>query len=204
MQSEAGEGFRCREVVLALALEQAQPLLGMLPAGEERDGALSLLGLFASLPCLTVITGYSDRRRTPDWDVMYPQGHLALLLIGNESSKRPDVGELCLVCQATPAWSRARLDQPRERWSGELLREAAVLLGTWAAEPRWIHAHLGPADQLAAALRLTGSWGGLGLAGDLFVPGGGAQAAWLGASWPSRFPEPRPWTGSSFVGARHW
>jgi len=184
VESEQGERFGGREVVLALALEQALPLLRMLSPGEERAGALALLGMFGSLPCLTVIAGYEGSRRRPDWDVLYPEDRPALQLVGNESSKRPGPAALCLVYQAAPFWSRARLNQPQEQWSRELLGEAATLLGAWAAEPQWVHAHrwrygrLAPADHLAAPLRLTGPWGGLGLAGDLFDPGGGAQGSW--------------------------
>ncbi|MBN1835884.1 MAG: FAD-dependent oxidoreductase [Spirochaetales bacterium] len=184
LESEEGERLGCREVVLALALEQSLPLVRMLPSGRERDGALALLDMFASLPCLTVIAGYRETRRTPEWDLLYPEDHSALLLVGNESSKRPQSAETCLVYQAAPSWSHARRDQPREQWSPELLGEAATLLGAWAGQPDWIQAHrwryarLGPPDHLSAPLRVSGPWGALGLAGDLFDPVGGVQAAW--------------------------
>lgn len=184
VRSEDRQGFSAREVVLAMALEQSLPFLRMLPSGRERDGAIGLLEMFASLPCLTVIAGYAAALRPPGWDVMYPEGSHELLLIGNESSKRPGGGPLCMVYQAPPHWSWERLEQPKERWSRELLSHAGSLLGGWAAEPEWLHAHrwrygrLDPADELAGPLQLSGEWGRLGLAGDLFAPGGGVQAAW--------------------------
>jgi len=183
--SSAGERFEGGEVVLAMALEQSLPFLAMLPGTRERDGALALLELFASLPCLTAIAGYSPSRTPPDWDVLYPEDSHEILLIGNESSKRPRSQGLCLVCQATPRWSRERLEQPPDRWAPEVLAVAASLLGPWVAEPEWVHAHrwrwgrLDPANELATPLELEGPWGRLTLVGDLFAPGGGVQAAWL-------------------------
>jgi renalase len=180
-----GERFRTRELVLAMALEQSLSLLRTLPSGGERDGAIGLLEMFASLPCLAVIAGYGTSRSAPDWDVLYPEGRGEFLLIGNESSKRSaQAGPLCLVYQAPPQWSREHLEQPKELWSRELLSHAGAILGAWAAEPEWVHPHrwrygrLDGANQLAGPLQLTGEWGRLGLAGDLFAPGGGVQASW--------------------------
>jgi renalase len=184
VQSEDGQRFRTRELVLAMALEESLPFLRVLPAGRERDGAIGLLEMFASLPCLTVIAGYTAARRPPGWDVMYPEGNREILLIGNESSKRPGGGPLCLVYQAPPHWSWERLEQPKEQWSRELLSQAGSLLGAWAETPEWVHAHrwrygrLDPTDELAGPLQLSGEWGRLSLAGDLFAPGGGVQASW--------------------------
>jgi predicted NAD/FAD-dependent oxidoreductase len=184
VRSDQGELFRAPEVVLALALEQALPLLKMLPPAEEQAGVLGLLGMFTSLPCLTVIAGYSDDRAAPDWDILYPEEGREVLLVGNESSKVAPGGPVCLVVQAAPQWSWERLEQPKEQWTRELLSRAASHLGAWAAEPesihphRWRYARLSPADELAGPIRLLGEWGRLGLAGDLFSPGGGAQAAW--------------------------
>jgi renalase len=190
--SEEGETFQAREVVLALALEQSLPFVGMLPDSRERRGAIALLELFASLPCLTVIAGYPESRRAPVWDVLYPEDSGELLVVGNESSKRPRSGGLCLVFQATPRWSRERLELPRERWAPELLGCAGALLGAWAAEPQWTHPHrwrwgrLDAANELAAPLELEGPWGRLFVAGDLFAPGGGVQAAWLSGERAAR------------------
>src|SRR4029078_13192970 len=75
-------------------------------------------------------------------------------------------------------------------WITALLAEAARLLGPWAATPSFVHGHRwthartehGSALHAPTLLRLpsdapTGPR--LGLAGELFFPGGGACAAWM-------------------------
>jgi predicted NAD/FAD-dependent oxidoreductase len=183
-----GQVFRGRDLVLALALEESVQLLGTLPEGAERDGALGLLGLFASVPSLTVISGYPADTPAPPWDLQFPDSE-ALQLIAHDSAKRRDPRFLTLVCQARPRWSRARLEQPMVEWSPELLEAAGAVLGPWALRPlwtyphRWRYARLDRASELARPPRFTFPRGQtLGLAGDLFAPGGGVQAAWLAGS----------------------
>jgi renalase len=184
-ESSEGELFRARELVLALALEQSLPFLTMLPVSVERDGALALLAMFASVPCLTVIASYPPAAPAPRWDICYPEDDPALLLIGNESAKRPDGRSLTLVYQAVPRWSRERLEQPPDSWSRELLGHAARRVGAWAAAPervhlhRWRYARLDRANELAGPLELHAAGCRVSLAGDLFAAGGGMQAAWL-------------------------
>ncbi len=48
----------------------------------------------------------------PAWDICYPEDEPALLLIGNESSKRPRADSRVLVLQASASWSRKRLEKP--------------------------------------------------------------------------------------------
>ena len=185
VESEWGESFRARELVVATALEQALPLLRTLPPGREREGCLALLSMFASLPCLTVMAGYPAGSPSPGWDIRYPEEAPELVLIGHESAKRPEARNVVLVYQASPVWSRSYLEVPKERWSRELLAVAARVLGPWAEQPEWIHPHrwryarLDRANELSGPLELQGSWGRVALVGDLFGPGGGLQAAWL-------------------------
>jgi len=182
--STTGDSLVGRDVVLAMALEQSVPFLRMLaPVG--LDGALELLGMFASVPCLTVAAEYPSATPAPDWDIFYPEDDPALLLIGNESAKRPQGHLLTMVVQAAPRWSRDRLEEPKEAWSRELLACAARRLGAWAASPervhphRWRFARLDRANELAAPMTLRTGTSRIGLVGDLFAPGGGVQAAWL-------------------------
>jgi predicted NAD/FAD-dependent oxidoreductase len=180
-----GSVFRCRDLVLALALEETRALLDTLPAAPELDSARALLGMFFSVPSLTVIAGYPPGRELP-WDLLYPDPSDVLQLIAHDSAKRRDPRFLTLVCQARPRWSRARLDQPMVEWSPELIEAAGAVLGPWALRPlwtyphRWRHARVDRSCELAAPMRITlGEGQTLGLAGDLFAPGGGVQAAWL-------------------------
>jgi renalase len=182
-ETSAGESFRARDVVIALALEQSSALIRGL--GADAAGISALVGMFSSLPCLAVVAVYRAGTTMPDWDVLYPEDDASILLVGNESSKRPGSGAPTLVIQGSARWSRRQLERPPEEWSKELLGGAALLLGPWAASPEWIRPHrwryarLDPANELAAPVLAPLGRSRLGLAGDLFAPGGGVQAAWL-------------------------
>jgi predicted NAD/FAD-dependent oxidoreductase len=185
IKSATGETFKARDVVLAMALEQSMKFLGGMEGSAERDGMRALLGMFVSVPCLTVIARYAQGTPEPEWDVWYPEDDDALLLICNDSAKRPREHRVMLVCQAAPRWSHTRLEAPREDWSRELLAQTARRVGAWAASPelthihRWRYARLDRANELAGPVILHAGGGRVGLAGDLFAPGGGMQAAWL-------------------------
>jgi renalase len=178
IESAIGEIFPARDVVLAMALEQSIAFL-------RDDRVRALLDTFASLPCLTVIAQYAHGTVEPAWDICYPEDDDALLLIGNDSAKRPHGHKVTLVCQAAARWSRERFEAPREEWSVELLARAARRVGAWAGSPervhlhRWRYARLDKANELAGPVIFRAGNCRVGLAGDLFAPGGGMQAAWL-------------------------
>jgi renalase len=189
-----GERLESRDVVLAMALEQSIPFVDMLKESESREGILALLRLFVSLPCLTVIAGYPKGTKTPDFDLNYPEDDHALMLMSNESSKRLDQGQLVMTFQAAPRWSREHMDAPKEAWARELIATAARRLGPWTASPDWTHIHrwkysrVDRANELAGPLELKVGQSRIGIAGDLFSPGGGIQAAWLsGGKLAERF-----------------
>ena len=170
-------------VVLALAPEEAQALLTtIVQPTPEVEGARAVLGLSHSEACLALIAIYDGAVAAPPWQVCYPEGSRILQLASNESSKRPDPGELVMVYQAHPAWSRAHLES--DRWPVELLAEATRFCGAWAATPsrtephRWRFARSDRSAELAGPmlLRLPGG-ARLGLAGDRFAPRGGVEAA---------------------------
>jgi hypothetical protein len=184
-QQDTAATFIGRDVVLAMAGPQGLALLAdeRLPAQVET--ARALLSMMPSVPCATVIALYPAVAPRPAWDVFYPESSASLLLLAHDSAKREPPGELALVLQARPAWSSACLDQAPEVWAPRLLEEAAQLLGPWAATPArwqghmWRHARASSACELAAPLLvdLDGARR-LGIAGELFSPGGGVQAAW--------------------------
>jgi renalase len=183
--SAAGESFEGRDLVLALALEQALPFLHMLPAEGGRDGMLALLSLFASSPCLTVTAVYPPGTPAPAWDIMYPEDEPSLLLVGHDSAKRPGAPSTVLVCQGSARWSRSRLEAPVEQWTRELLAAVARRVGGWAGKPQWVRSHrwrhsrVDRANELAGPVVLHAGGCRVGVAGDLFTPGGGVQAAWM-------------------------
>ncbi len=182
----SGGCFSAPRVVLALALEQTRTLFATLPATPETTGTRALLGMFASVPSLSLIAGYGLDSPPLDWDVLYPEDSDCLQLISHDSTKRAQPATRVLVFQARSRWSRARLEVPPEQWATELLAEGVRKLGRWVEQPRFTHPHrwryarLERGNELAQPIQVK-LGGGLrvGLAGDLFSPGGGVEAAWL-------------------------
>lgn len=183
-----GEGtpLRCRDLVLALALEQSRRLLKTLPASDEVSGIRAMMGLFSSVSSLTVIAGYALDAPAPPWDLFYPGDSDVLQLIAQDSAKRAAPRFRVLVCQARPAWSRIHLEDPPEQWASDLLKDAARPMGDWVRKPLWTHPHrwryarMDPTGEMAQPVQIVFPGGPrLGLAGDVFSPGGGVQAAWL-------------------------
>jgi renalase len=186
LQLEGGGDVTTRTAVLALPAEQARDLAGTLPPEiPEIEAAKILLGAAGTHPCLTVIAGYAPDAEGPDWDIDYPEDSTVLQLISHDSGKRDRPRWLVLVYQARPRWSRERLESPPEAWTAEVLEEAARLTGSWAARPlwhqshRWRHARVDRGNELQGPMLLPLPGGGrLGLAGEIFWPGGGVEAAW--------------------------
>ncbi len=195
LETEAGETFSCRDLVLAMALEQALRLLETLPAGPEAASLQALVGMFASVPSLTLLAAYPSDGAGPDWDILYPDQSTSLQLIAQDSRKREQPQFCTLVIQARPQWSKERLQLPEEPWSAELLEQAAKEVGDWVRRPlwtsphRWCYARVDRGNELSRPVLTTFPQGArLGLAGDVFSPGGGVQAAWLsGAALAQRF-----------------
>jgi len=184
-----GAPLRCRDLVLALALEESRQLLATLPASPEVAGIQALLGLFASMPCLTLIAGYPLDGPAPSWELLYPAESEVMQLIAQDSTKRDTPRFRIFVAQARPVWSRRHLETDEEQWAGAMLQEMEALLGPWALQPLWTHAHrwrharVDAASELTRPVQITFPGGQrLGLAGDVFSRGGGVQAAWLSGS----------------------
>jgi hypothetical protein len=145
-----------------------------------------LLSTLGTVPSLTLLAGYLPRSGAPEWDVAYPEDSEILQLVSHDSAKRPDSDATALVMQARPAWSRRNGDQPVESWSAAILAETERLLGRWAGAPSWTQSHhwryarLDAGAELAAPIVLPlGGGARLGLAGEVFSPGGGVQGAFV-------------------------
>ncbi|HEX5045284.1 MAG TPA: hypothetical protein VFV75_20475, partial [Candidatus Polarisedimenticolaceae bacterium] len=135
-----------------------------------------------TLPCCTVLAGYSLEVEEPAFDLWYPEDSTTIQVISHDSAKRTAPRVRVLVIQAHARWSRLHLAQPAESWAAELLQEAGRLAGDWVRRPLWSQAHLWRHGRSETAGDLVGPVvlpGGLGLAGELFHVGGGAQAAYL-------------------------
>lgn len=184
LETASGQQHPAPVVVLALAAEQSRNLLlTMDPMPPSVRGAVALLGLSHSQPCLTLIALYPEGSPRPPWQVCYPQSSKVLRLVSFDSSKRPTPAQVALVLQARPAWSRAHLEDPS--WAQALLAEARDVVGDWAGTPqtqsahRWTWAVNDGSGDLAAPMLLELPGGGqVGVCGDRFAPGGGVEAAW--------------------------
>lgn len=185
LRLSGGDRLTAERVVLALACEQAAALLAG-DAGAEVAAMARLLAMIGTVPCCTLLAGYPLEVEAPSWDVWYPEDSKIVQVLSHDSSKRAGPRFRVLVLQAHARWSRDRAEVPPASWAQELLAEAARLAGDWAGRPLWTQAHLwrhgrvDPDGELALPVSIPlGKGARLGLAGELFHPGGGAQAAYL-------------------------
>lgn len=177
--------FLTRSVVLALAGPQALALLDSPVFSANAATARALLAMMPSVPCATVIALYAPEVEVPAWDVWYPESSTALLLVSHDSAKRDHPSNTVLVLQARPSWSTKCLSMADDEWAPQLLDDAAKVIGPWVAAPRtwqahlWRHARTSPECELSCPLLIELQRGRhVGVAGELFAPGGGVQAAW--------------------------
>ncbi len=187
LECERGRSWRASTVVLALPVAQAlEALEGLRDVSEDVASVCELLRMVGSFPSLTLIAGYALEVEPPDWCVLYPDAPSAIELVSHDSSKRRSKRFHVLVVQARPGWSKAHLGESEPRWRAALLEELARAVGPWAAEPCWVETHVwhhalvdrGSALARPILLRLPGG-ARLGLAGEVFSPEAGVQAAWL-------------------------
>jgi len=182
---EGGEALEAGTLVLALAPEEAQRLLGSVPEPPGQvASALAVLGTARSDAALALAALYPREAPRPPWQVSYPEDSSILQIVSHDSSKRTAPAFLALVCQAHPRWSREHAEEPL--WPDLVLGELARLLGRWALAPvhrhphRWRYARTDRSAELASPLLFPLPGGcRLGLCGDRFAPGGGVEAAWI-------------------------
>jgi renalase len=177
--------FTASDVVLALAGPQSLALLEELPPSPGRETARAVLAMMPSVPCATVLALYPTSVPPPSWDIWYPETSTALSLVAHDSAKRDAPARLALVLQARPSWSSAVVGSAPSEWAPRLLADAASLIGSWVAQPvtwqahMWRYARTSPECELAGPFMLDlGNGRRVGIAGELFAPGGGVQAAW--------------------------
>jgi predicted NAD/FAD-dependent oxidoreductase len=186
LETSPGVPVDAPTVVLAIPAPQALALLPRDLVGYTELAPLrNLLAMVGSVPCLTVLAGYSPEVEPPAWDIWYPEESDIIRLISHDSSKRRDDVHRVLVLQGLPAWSKDRFHEPDTAWSAEMLGDAAHLLGDWACHPvwtqshRWRYAMISHGDEFVRpVLGRTDRGSRIGICGEAFAPGGGVQAAW--------------------------
>jgi renalase len=189
----ANASIRAQTVVLALAHPQTLRLLRPLRSDPQVAPVVELLSSCRSLPVLTVIAMY-PLELSPEWDLCYPRHSQLIHSISHDSSKRVDPKYLALVIHCLPRWSATHADQCKSAWGPQVLDELSQLLGPAFGTPhlvqfhRWRFARVGAECELQQPVVLNLAQGGrLALTGELFAPGGGAEAAFLaGCSLASR------------------
>lgn len=177
--------FVGRNVVIALAGSQALSLLDSPIFSANGATARALLAMMPSVPCATVIALYSPEVGVPAWDIWYPETSTELLLVSHDSTKRDNPSNIALVLQARPSWSTRVLPMADDEWAPQLLDDAANIIGPWVAQPKswqahlWQHARTSSECELSCPLLVDLERGRyVGIAGELFAPGGGVEAAW--------------------------
>jgi hypothetical protein len=187
VEVETGEWLAAGVVALAMPVPQATRLLESLSA---RVGPIAecrpLLALVHMAASATLIARYPESAPRPPWDASYPEAARSVHAIFHDSAKRGGGAALTLVIQGRPSFSARALDMGPDRWTEELLAEAADLLGGWAAEPEalqphlWRHARVHHTSELAAPLLLAlDNDAALGLCGDCFSVAAGLEGAYL-------------------------
>jgi len=185
-ECEDGTSLDARDVVLAVPAPQCAALLDPLSEASPDLVAMGyLLRAAANVRCLTTVAGYRLDVAVPGWDLTHPEDSSILQTISHDSTKRETPAWTVLVLQAHAAWSLESWNRPTPAWSGDMLSEAARLLGAWAARPAWTSTHRwryararGSGELSGPALVHLGRGTRIGLAGEIFSPGGGVQAAW--------------------------
>jgi predicted NAD/FAD-dependent oxidoreductase len=187
IKTEGGETYSASDVVVTTPVETTRELLSSI-ADESPDlrAARSLLSILGSDPCLTLLAGYSLDASPPTWDMCYPEDSEILLLISHDSAKRREMRFHILVYQSRSRWSRRNLDEDPASWTRTILDEASRLVGPWAAKPvwtqthRWRYARIEQGSALSSPMLISFRDGRrLGLAGEIFAPSGGVEAAWI-------------------------
>ncbi len=180
-----GETIATDALVLALPAAQMRSLIEPLPASRALDSARAVLQTLTTDPCLTLIATYPPKTPVPDWDVMYPDDSDILILASHDSRKRPEKKFHAFVLQCSARFSRLHLEDEPSSWVETVLNETGRLVGAWAQRPLLTHAHrwrFGRANAFPlSSPMLVGFAGGqtLGLAGELFNPALGVEAAYL-------------------------
>lgn len=182
---ESGESMESSHVVLTLPAPRALRLLDEL--FDESPAAAAVRPLVESIrtiPCLTVIAVYDNGAPAPEWDVLYPVSSTMVHAVVHDTTKRAPGAPRTLVVQGRPRFSREYSDAPAPEWAKELLWEAGEFAGSWVERPRlrqehvWRHARVDAVTELSAPIAIRLENGAiLGLCGDGFAPGGGAQGA---------------------------
>lgn len=152
VRTTGGAELRAPVVVVATHAPVAWRLVSSCADGwPGAPAALDAMAEVDTIPTLCVIAAYGPGPDDLPFDIWYPVESPLLHTISHDSTKRPDAAHRVLVLHARPGFSAEWLMAPEEAWVPEMLREAADLLGGWAAKPTWQVAHRWRAGRVRAA-----------------------------------------------------
>jgi hypothetical protein len=184
----SGETLEAPYVVVACDLRRSLALAT--PCVVEWPGALRALAALEAVRPVAVLGlvaayGPEGAGELP-FDLWYPLETTMIHVVSNDSCKRPRPRERVLVIHARPGYSALQMDRADEDWAGELLWEAAELLGSWAARPRWTATHrweqawVRASDMLPDPVAFESPRGGrVALVGDAFGLDPGLEGAFM-------------------------
>jgi hypothetical protein len=184
--SEDGRVFLGKTVIVALPIEQcAEMISGLAAISSEVQASQRVLQMVSTMPCISLVAQYASDTPDPDWDIYYPDDSKILMLASHDSAKRDSPASRVMVYQALPRFSRSYEFGELDACNAVIFSEAARLFGSWAATPvnvqtyRWLFSRTDRSTELAGPVLVAlGNDLSLGLAGELFFPGGGVEAAW--------------------------
>jgi renalase len=128
----------------SIAVESFDAVIMAVPAPQMGPLAASAGVRFAELervryaPCLTLMLAYDRATLLHEFSFSPPDGPVGWIARNNTKPERTDALET-LVVQATPAWSRAHLEDPAQSTADTLLRHLCPYIGDAEPVVRMVH-----------------------------------------------------------------
>jgi renalase len=105
VESETGETFEARTLILNMPPEQASALCAF-DVGDIRQQLESVV----MEPCFALMLGY-DKRLAPDWQGVHVDIPSSISWIAHDSSKRENANETTFVLHSTPGFARENFEE---------------------------------------------------------------------------------------------
>lgn len=167
--TDAGAEMCTHSVVLTAPAPQSLALLGAGSAGLMPDGLLRAMQSISFDPCFAVLVSLAGPSRIPLPGFVRPQSG-PIAFIGDNTQKGISPSETALTLHASPAFSRAWADTPREEVIAALLEAASPWFGSPVASAKahfWKYSQ--PVGTRHQPCLFTAEPAPLAVAGDAFA-----------------------------------